>query len=76
MGQGIGGGLPAYAYQFEPKARYRNRRTYFTCESHVEVDTRKNGRPREFSTINRAQNRCDVLNAMAAERKATGAKTP
>jgi len=73
MGQGIAGGIPASAKIFAPVPHYRNRRTFFTCESSCEVDTRKNGRPREFSTINRAQNRCDVLNA---ECKSTGAKTP
>lgn len=62
MGQGIGGGLPRGAYTFYAVPRYRNRRTYFTVESHIEVDRTNSGRARTFRNKASADNRADLLN--------------
>ena len=62
MGQGIGGGLPREAYTFKAIPRYRNRRTYFTVESHVDVDQTRSGRARTFHNKAAAENRADSLN--------------
>lgn len=62
MGMGIGGGLPREAYTFKPVHHYRNRRTYFTVESHVEFDQTPSGRARTYRNKASAENRADALN--------------
>lgn len=62
MGHGIGGALPRDLYTFRAVPHYRNRRTYFTVESHAEVDQTNAGRARTFSTKAKADNRADALN--------------
>jgi hypothetical protein len=66
MGMGIGGGLPRAAYRYEAVPHYKNRRTFFTVESHIEADTTPGGRKRTFSTRAAAENRADALNREAA----------
>lgn len=62
MGQGIPGGLPNEARVFKAIPHYRNRRTYFTVESHTEVDQTASGRARTFRNKASADNRADALN--------------
>lgn len=66
MGQGIGGGIPSEAYVFKSVPRYKNRRTYFTVESHCEVDQTPSGRARTFRNKAAADNRADSLNRDSA----------
>ena len=66
MGMGVGGGLPSAAYVYKAVPHYRNRRSYFTVESHVEVDLTPGGRPRTFCKKSSADNRADALNRQIA----------
>ncbi len=74
MGIGIGGGFPRGFKHYEPKAVYRNRRTYFRCESHLDVDVRNDGGVRKFKTLERAQKRCDELNNAIAQKESSDAQ--
>ncbi len=65
MGQGIPGGLPSAAYQYHAVSNYRNRRTFFTVESHVDADMTPGGRKRTFRNKASAENRADALNRSA-----------
>ncbi|XQA74649.1 hypothetical protein ACM9XA_03670 [Xanthomonas sacchari] len=62
MSIGIASPLPSTARRYEVKAVYRNNRTYFRCESDVDVDICNDGGVRKFKTRERAQKRCDELN--------------
>lgn len=61
MGQGIPGGLPAAARKFHVVPHY-NGYTYFTVESHCDVDRESDGRPRAFLNVKNAKKRAAVLN--------------
>ncbi|WP_432592764.1 hypothetical protein [Stenotrophomonas maltophilia] len=64
MGIGIGGGLPRAAKLYEPAYVYKGPRSkYWRCQSHIDVDVKNDGSARQFKTKERAQKRCDELNA-------------
>lgn len=64
MSCGIGGGLSKEAYKFKPVSHYKNLRTFFTVESHVDVDCTQNGRTRVFRSIKAAERRAEFLNRL------------
>ena len=63
MGQGIPGGLPKAAFLFAVVPRHNGRRTYFTIESHTDVDRNRTGRARVFWNIDNANKRAAELDA-------------
>jgi len=68
MGSGVGGGLPRAFKIYSPAYVYKGPRSkYWRCESAIDVDIKYDGKARQFKTRERAQKRCDELNAQHKE---------
>ncbi|MEB2158936.1 hypothetical protein VDS42_18990 [Xanthomonas campestris pv. campestris] len=70
MTTGLAGELPAAAKHYEPAYVYKGPRSkYWRCQSLIDVDVKNDGAVRQFKTRERAQKRCDELNAGFAKHR-------
>ncbi len=63
-------GLPREAHRYKVVPHYRDRKTFFTVESYVDIDTRKDSTPRSFKSAARAEARAAKMNQLLDEASA------